>query len=372
MLNICHIISGDLWAGAEVMAYHLIKGLRSYSNCDLCAIVLNNGRLSEEIKKIGIRTFVVDEKKLSFLEILLAVHKILRKNPSNIIHSHRYKENILAYVASRFIPGIKLISTQHGMPEIHEGKRNVKQPLISLSNFFMLSHCFHQVVGVSQDIENAFIKKYGFKEERVSCIHNGIEVPKTLQERGNTGKVTIGSSGRLFPIKDYPLMVEIAKIVSKKSKNVRFILAGDGPERGKLQSLIEEYGLQQSFTLIGHTEDMDYFYKDLDLYINTSIHEGIPMSILEAMSYGLPVIAPEVGGISEIISDGVEGYLISSRDPEDFAERCIRVFENRQLRAKMSNAARQKVIKEFSMERMAEQYYKLYVKIAKNTASYHQ
>jgi len=162
MLNICNIISGDLWAGAEVMAYHLLKGLRVYSSCDLSAIVLNAGRLSEEIKKIGIRTYVLDEKKLSFLAILLAVRKILHKSPPDIVHSHRYKENILAYVASRFIPGIKLISTQHGMPEIHEGKRNVKQLLISRSNFFMLSHCFHQVVGVSQDIEKTFIKKYRF------------------------------------------------------------------------------------------------------------------------------------------------------------------------------------------------------------------
>jgi len=166
-------------------------------------------------------------------------------------------------------------------------------------------------------------------------------------------------------------MVEIAKIVSKKSKNVRFVLAGDGSERDKLESIIERYGLQKSFTLIGHTENMDYFYKDLDLYINTSIHEGIPMSILEAMSYGLPVIAPEVGGIGEIIDDGVEGYLIHGRDPEDFAERCIRLVENRQLRAKMSKPAREKVIKEFSMEHMAEEYYKLYIRIAGNTVSYH-
>jgi len=159
-------------------------------------------------------------------------------------------------------------------------------------------------------------------------------------------------------------MIEIAKIVLEKIKDVRFILAGDGPERDKLESLIKEYGLHKSFKLLGHTENMNDFYKDLDLYINTSIHEGIPMSILEAMSYGLPVIAPHVGGIGEIIGDGVEGYLISSRNPDHFAEKCISLFANSQLRANMSHAARQNVIKEFSMERMAAEYYKLYVKIA--------
>lgn len=347
------------------MAYHLLNGLVVYSSLDLCVIVLNNGRLSKEIKKLGIRTYVLNEKKLSFLNILLTVHKILSKDPPDIIHSHRYKENILAYLTSRFIPCIKLISTQHGMPEIHEGKPNVKHLLISRSNFFMLSHYFHKVVGVSQDIQKAFIKGYGFKEEKASFIRNGIEIPKTLPKSYISKIFTIGSSGRLFPIKDYTLMIEIAKIVSGKSKNVRFILAGDGPERNKLQSLILKYGLHKSFILIGHKENMDDFYKDLDLYINTSIHEGIPMSILEAMSYDLPVIAPNVGGISEIIDDGVEGYLIDSRNPNHFAERCIRLFKNRQLRAKMSQAVREKVIKEFSMEQMAEKYYNLYRSIAK-------
>lgn len=235
----------------------------------------------------------------------------------------------------------------------------------------MLSHYFHQVVGVSQDIQKAFIKQYGFKEENVSYIHNGMEITGILPKRANKMEFTIGSSGRLFPIKDYPLMVEIAKIVAKKSKNVRFILAGDGPERNRLESLMQDYDLEEFFTLMGHTDNMDAFYQELDLYINTSLHEGIPMSILEAMSYGLPVIAPDVGGISEIIEDGVEGYLIHGRDPEDFSERCIRLVENRQLRAKMSKAAREKVIKEFSMEHMAEEYYKLYIRIAGNTVSYH-
>ena len=166
MLYICHIISGDLWAGAEAMAYHLLKGLRAYNNLDLCAIVLNNGKLAEELKEIGIKVQVVDERKRSFFNILLAIRKIIRKHPPDIIHSHRYKENILAYLSSRLIPSVKLFSTQHGMPEIHGGETDLIHRLISRSNFFMLSHYFNQVVGVSQNIQQTFINEYGFKENR--------------------------------------------------------------------------------------------------------------------------------------------------------------------------------------------------------------
>lgn len=114
MLHICHIISGDLWAGAEVMAFQLLKGLMVYSDLDLFAIVLNNERLAEAIKELGIRVKVVDESRISFYNILLTIRKIFRKHPPDIIHSHRYKENILSYLSSSFIPGVKLISTQHG------------------------------------------------------------------------------------------------------------------------------------------------------------------------------------------------------------------------------------------------------------------
>jgi len=140
-------------------------------------------------------------------------------------------------------------------------------------------------------------------------------------------------------------------------------LAGEGPERVELQVLIQQYGLNETFVLQGHLEDMQSFYRSLDLYLNTSVHEGIPMSILEAMAYGLPVIAPNVGGISEIVSDGEDGYLVDTRDPRAFAEKCFLLYKNRQLRQRMAGAAREKIVRSFSVENMAAQYHELYLSI---------
>ena len=105
------------------------------------------------------------------------------------------------------------------------------------------------------------------------------------------------------------------------------------------------------------------FYRSLDLYLNTSVHEGIPMSILEAMAYSLPVVAPDVGGISEVVSNSEDGYLIEKRDPWAFAEKCFLLYENRQLRRRMARAAREKVVKSFSVENMAAQYHELYLNV---------
>lgn len=361
MIKVCYIISGDLWAGAEVMAYHLLQGLKAYPDLELFSILLNRGRLSEEIERLGISCYILDETKLSFLQILLEIRKILKKRPPNIIHSHRYKENILAYLASKTKKGIKLVGTQHGMPERYRGKRSLRNHLISNFNFFLLSRCFQNVVAVSNDIQETLVNQYRFSfRNKLKVIHNGINIPENILTRKIKDAFVIGSSGRIFPVKDYPLMVEVAREVLKTTNSVQFELAGDGPELNKVQTMIQRYGLGEKIVLRGFVKDMGTFYQGLDLYLNTSVHEGIPISVLEAMAHGVPVIAPRVGGLSEIVADGIDGYLLEGRNPKDFAEKCIQLYGDETLRKHMGIAARKKVAEEFSVDRMAEQYFRLY------------
>jgi glycosyltransferase involved in cell wall biosynthesis len=108
---------------------------------------------------------------------------------------------------------------------------------------------------------------------------------------------------------------------------------------------------------------MTGFYAGIDIYLNTSLHEGIPMSVLEAMAHGLPVVAPAVGGIVEIIEDGVEGFLVEGRSPQAFAKKCI-LLQDGELRLKMGRAARARVEKAFSAQAMAQEYYRLYRELA--------
>ncbi len=366
MVNICHIVSGDLWAGAEVMMYSLLKELTKYPNIRSSAIVLNDGRLANELQKLGIPLHLVNESKTTFLRTFLDIKKVLTETSPDIIHSHRYKENLIACLASKTGKGVQLIATQHGMPEVYGGKNNLKHRLVSKLNFLMLSKCFNHTVAVSKDIQMTFVSHYGFSEDKVKMIHNGVEVPQALSAKHGNGLFVIGSSGRFFPVKDYPLMVEIAHKISKKTDNIRFELAGDGPERAKIQSLIKRYGLENNFILRGFVENMAPFYQGLDLYLNTSLHEGIPMGVLEAMAHGLPVVAPNVGGLSEIVKDGKDGYLVKGRNPEEFTEKCLRIYENTGFRQQMKVAAKDKVLKEFSIEQMAQKYFELYLDAANN------
>jgi len=360
-LKVFHLISGDLWAGAEAMAFNLLSHLKGYPDLDLVTILLNEGRLAGNLREIGITVHVIDEKQFSFWEIVRRTRAILRTSPPDLIHSHRYKENILAALAAGFSGGIKLIATQHGLPELADEKSTFANRFVSKANFNLLSRYFTRTVAVSTDVRNSLVKKYAFRENRVNSIHNGIEIPDVTLSRQKTGTFVIGSSGRLSPVKDYPFMVEIARaMASTNGKDVYFELAGEGSERPVLESMVQHYGLQERFILKGHQDDMDTFYRGIDLYLNTSVHEGIPMTILEALARGIPVVAPAVGGISEIITNGVEGFLVDSRNPDAFAEKCLLLMDNMELRERMSKAARCRAESAFSAEKMAGNYYQLY------------
>lgn len=363
MIKILHIISDDLWAGAEVMASTLLRGLCQYADVKLSVIVLNNGRLADDLRACNLNVLVLDEQQRSFPVLVRMTRNFVRSNSPHIIHSHRYKENLLAFLASIGTCNPALISTMHGLPEVFDNRPLLLARFKSKLNFYLLSSSFAKTVAVSSEISNRLLDHYGFDDVRVKVIHNGVPSQKINCNKCTSESrpyFTIGSSGRLFPVKDFPLLVEIARIITDQEPEVRFELAGEGPVRAQLESLLKSYGLQGRFILRGHVEDMEPFYAGIDLYLNTSLHEGIPMTILEAMSRGIPVIAPRVGGIREIITSGENGFLINGRDPRIFAERCLQLYRDMQLRRVISVAAREKVVCEFTDVKMVDSYYRLY------------
>ncbi|MBE0604561.1 MAG: glycosyltransferase family 4 protein, partial [Deltaproteobacteria bacterium] len=358
-MRVCHIISGDQWAGAEVMNYRLLQGLKEFKDLELFAILLNEGKVAEEFRKLGVKVIVIQESGRNFFELLAKTRRSVQTISPDIVHSHRMKENILAYHSSKSRKKSGLICTQHGMPEPLDGKmKALKRFVLSKYHFGILSRRFRKVVVVSEDIRNRFLRGYGFPEERIEMIHNGTDIPDRCREARNEGFFVIGSAGRLFPVKDYPLMVEIAREVTREASGVRFELAGEGPEKDRLLELIKKNGLERHFLLKGFVEDIPRFYEGLDLYINTSLHEGLPMSILEAMSHGLPIIAPDTGGLREIIEDGRHGFLLKGRNPRAYSDSCLRLIANRALLREMGDRSREKIRNEFSCDEMTEKYYR--------------
>ncbi|VFQ44446.1 glycosyl transferase family 1 [Desulfoluna butyratoxydans] len=359
-MRVCYIVSDDLWAGAEVMAWNLARTLHASGRVDVQVIALNPGRLSRLLREEGVPVWVVPEETLSFGALLVKVRRILKDTAPDIVHAHRYKENILAFLACGLVRRPRLVSTQHGMPETSLKESGILKRCVSRINMLLLTHGFHRYVCVSDDLRRAMARSFGLKDGKACVVYNGVTPSGGLAHRPAGNTLTIGSAGRFYPVKDFALMIDTAEAVGRLLPEVRFRLAGDGPLRDALQGRVQAAGLSDRFSFAGHVTDMPAFYRSIDIYLNTSVHEGIPMSILEAMAAGVPVVAPDVGGLGEIITHGRDGYLVPTRDPGDFARCLVPLCESGDLRGQVALRAEKTVQDRFSAEAMAEHYHQLY------------
>lgn len=365
-LRILHIFSGDLWAGAERMIWTLLRQLSKQPQVDICALSLNEGELTAALRASGIETLVVSESDRTFFDLVTETGRIFQRREIDIIHAHRNKENLLAWCVRRQLGARFLVSTLHGLSEVRNGW-NVdrwRRCIVERVDEMLLRQAFDSVVAVSEDIRRTLLQSKGFIQPQVTVIHNGIDLPMWMPvpERPSI-PFCIGSVGRCVPVKDFPLFIAIGKALVTAGEEVRLVMLGEGPQKAELKGLVTREGLDSVVSFAAPCADPTDFYRSLDLYLNTSKHEGIPLSVLEAMAQGIPVVAPAVGGIPEILRDREGGFLVVRRTASAFAEACQRVMHDRKTYAAMGMCARKRVESEFSSEKMAASYLALYRKL---------
>lgn len=364
-MTVLHIFSGDLWAGAEVMVFHLLNALQREPGMKIIALSLNDGTLARKLQDAKIETYVIPEADHSFVGIVLNAYRILKGRRIDAIHSHRNKENLLASLLARLIGTKRLVSTLHGLPETPlRAKKGGKGISVKAKvDYFLLRHLFSDIVAVSQEMKEVLAQKYRFKPEKIDVIYNGIPtLPAGVVSPGNTvaDLFHIGTVGRMVPVKDFDLFLRVAAEIRKETHRVRFSILGDGPLKESLIRKVEELNLNGEVEFLAPMVDPGPYYRSLDLYLNTSLHEGIPLSILEAMASGRPVVAPRVGGIPEIITHAESGFLIEGRNPNAFARCCLRLQNENKLRAEIGGNASNRVLACFSETKMAGAYRELY------------
>lgn len=352
------------------MIYNLLSELQAKGEVDLIALSLNEGILSEKLRQRNVPTEVIPESGSSFLGVFIRALLFLRGRKIDLIHSHRYKENLLALFLAKATGVKRLVTTLHGLPEApHAGYPQDRLGAKTRLDHRILKRNFTRVVAVSQEMKETLVHRYRFSEDRLAVIYNGIPLPASSEGRSGLDRagIHIGTVGRMVPVKDFDLFLRVAAEVLKKDDRVRFSILGDGPLRGKLIQTAKELKIDPFVHFLSPRPDPSDFYRSLDLYLNTSLHEGIPISVLEAMACGKPVVASAVGGIPEILSHGRAGMLIDGRDPEGFARSCLRLIEDERLRDSMGEEARRRVASDFSGSKMAGHYSGLYLDLSRLT-----
>ena len=368
--SICHVLSGDCWAGAEVQAATLVRALCRDGNLRLSAIVLNEGRLASELRQAGAIVKVIPESQNSFPQILREAVPFVRQQQVQVLHSHRYKENLLSHFLALRCRVPVIVRTKHGMPEPFKGWSSLRQFFNQQLDCWAGRFDADAIIGVSAEMEPQLRLEYGSR--KVVTIRNGIDtgnvVSRFSREEakvhiGCTLAPVIGIVGRLEPVKRVDLFLAMAKIVTGVVPGAQFVVAGDGALRQSLLSSTRQSGLEGNVHFLGHREDIHDVLRALDVLVMCSDHEGLPMVLLEALWLGVPVVGRAVGGIREVLENGRNGFTVPSAVPEDFAVACLRLLGDRGLGESLCRSAAQDIQREFSMERNAESILGLYRKI---------
>lgn len=364
----CHIASGDCWAGAEAQVAGLLAALSRRENVSVLAIVLNEGKLAGEIRRSGIEVCVIPESKHGFLAILSRATEFLRNKQIGILHSHRYKENLLAAMLARRCKVPFIVRTQHGAPEPFAGWRRVKQSAIGIVDRFTARHFTDCVISVSEELGKGLCLYV--PPGRLSIIHNGIDT-ETVRSRLTTTEAkvrlrifpscpVVGVVGRLEPVKRIDIFLKTARQVMAKLPESKFIIAGSGSLDSHLRDMAGDLGLNNHAMFLGHRDDIYDVLRAMDLLVLPSDHEGLPTSLLEAMFLQVPVLARPVGGIPEVIEDGVTGFLMNSGDPATLAEACLFLLAHDHLRVQVAVEGALAVKSKFSIEATAREMAALY------------
>lgn len=300
-----------------------------------------------------------------FLQSIITLVKTCRESPPTVVHSHFQLGTFAAIALKKCLNVEVCIRTAHLASEWEKGWLGKAKS--SAAHYFYPRYLDIQI-GVSREIVDALCKNYkhGTKMLPARLIYNGInmgtESPLRPESQKKSSSFTIGSVGRLTEQKGFSDLISATAIAQKQIPNLRLILVGEGELRESLQDGAEKLGIEDYVTFTGKVSNVKDYLNQFDLFISSSLWEGLPTVIMEAMLAGVPVVATSIPGSIDLVTPGVNGWLASPNKPDHLAEVIVDALLNPEHRESYRRAAAVSV-KEFSLERIAEKYQALYIEI---------
>lgn len=363
-VTVCQILHTMNVGGAEMLAARLARRLRSECRF-LFACLDEAGTLGIELRAEGFRVEVLDRSAGLDWRCAARLAQLLRRERVDLIHAHQYTPFFYAMMGRLLARKPPILFTEHGrhFPDYPRRKRMIANRLLLERR--------DRVVAVGNSVRQALINNEGFPGDRVEVIYNGIDEttfvkgdPDQADLRGQLGigpgDLLVLMVARLDYLKDHGTALRTIQRLAAQAPRVRLLLAGEGPERGGIEAQIEELKLGNQVRLLGLRNDIPQLVRAADLFLLTSISEGIPLTVIEAMATSLPVVATKVGGLPEVVEDGITGFLAPSGDDAQLAKQILRLSDSPDLRQEMGRRGRQRAEAMFSESFMHDRYRQLY------------
>ena len=364
--TICQVLHGLNMGGAEVLAARLARQLREqYRFLFVCLDEL--GTLGAELRDEGFPVRVLDREPGLSLRCSRKLAEIVRDERVDLLHAHQYTPFFYSAICRFLGRRIPVLFTEHGRH--HPDHPSVKR---KLANRVLLRRR-DRVVAVGEAVRQALIHNEGIAPGRVDVIYNGIPLERFDLRLTTSQRMAIRTEiglepddlmliqvARLDYLKDHATAIRtVERLVSRKG-NARLVLVGEGPERATIENLVRDRGLEGHVKFLGLRTDVPRLLAAADIALLTSISEGIPLTLIEAMAAGLPVVATRVGGVPEVVVDGETGLLAPAGDDRALAELVCRLVATPDLldrpRRQGTRAARSRYFREPDARRYRRVY----------------
>lgn len=362
--TICHVLHSLQVGGAEVLAAGMARRLRSdFRFLFVCLDHL--GDLGTELRAEGFPVEVLGRQPGVDFSCAARFGGLLRQHDVSLIHAHQYTPFFYSTLARYRYRRPAILFTEHGRhyPDVRRPKRIWANRLLLEKR--------DRVIGVGAAVRDALITNEGLKPDRVAVIYNGIDLSRfsANDEDSGTIRAELGLSpddfviffvARLDPVKDHATALRAVDKLRKSVPRAQLIIVGEGPQQSEITRLIQDLQLESNVKLLGLRQDVPRLLAAADCLLLTSVSEGIPLTIIEAMAAGLPVVATNVGGVAEVVVDQHTGYLHQAGDDGAIAASLQYLSEHPDHAQDLGHQGQHRAHERFSQQAMDQHYRELY------------
>jgi len=361
MIRVLNVIDSLGAGGAESLLNRFLKEARNNSQFSVDVCTLYPGGIFEfELVHAGLVALSANcAFKYDFTGILRLI-KIIRKGKYDIVHVHLFPADLFVAIVSLFLPrNIKFIFSEHN---VYNRRRSIKLYKV-IDRFVYSRYC--RIICVSEMVKYELDKYLPEVADKSIVIKNAVEVEDFEETRDKEYDIIF--VGRLERAKGVDVLLKAIQILEKnRSVALRVAIVGDGSQVGYLRRITQDLEIRSRVEFLGIRQDISQLMRNSKVFVLPSRWEGLPMVILEAMANKVPIIATSVGGIPEIISDGVTGLLVKTDDPEELAEKVRMLLDDSSLRKRLSISAFEKVKSEYSIKEYCTNVLRLYEEVLRS------
>jgi glycosyltransferase involved in cell wall biosynthesis len=369
-INILHIYQNSKIGGVQLQILYLLKEYnRNVFNPIVCCFGPKE-ELGEEIEKLGLDFIPLNIKRSHRFspKIITELHRLMKKRHIHIVRAHRYRASLYGRLAALLARVPVIITSVHDnyRKDLRLGRRIANR---------ILSRVTDKIVAVSESVRRDVTKYDGLDPSKILVIYNGVDASKftpdgkfhNIREEFSIANsdIVVGSVGRLVPAKGLEYLIEAVSHLGKEINNIKLLIVGHGSLLDSLRDGAREHGINERVIFTGKRRDIPDILSGIDIFVMPSLAEGLGNSLLEAMAMCKPIIATAVGGMPELIKNGVNGILVPPRDPDTLAAAIKTLIENRYLATKMGQAARNFVLNNYDIKEITQKWQSLYLSILK-------